>query len=209
MEFKVGYNRQTVNPDEPIPLTGYSNEPQRFCTAVTEDICITCVAFSDGVTTVLAIGTDICTVPDRIAYDGRALVSKATGVPEDRIFIAGTHTHSAPAVGRQDFECIQRYTEKLFAHLEKAAVEAVADLKPSKMYAGSIETENLNFVKHYKVRDNVTGEISCIGDQYGTEKGKTYIDHMTKADPTLLWATAATISIICPPWQPISTAAMR
>lgn len=185
MEFKVGYSRQTVNPDEPIPLAGYSNEPQRFHTAVTEDICITCVAFSDGQTTALAIGADICTVTDRVAHEGRALVSHATGVPEERIFIAGTHSHSAPAISRQDFDCIVRYTEKLFAGLEAAAKEAVSDLKPSKIFAGSIETENLNFVKHYKVRDNKTGEISCIGDQYGTDKGKTYIDHMTKADPTL------------------------
>ena len=35
------------------------------------------------------------------------------------------------------------------------------------------------------MRDTKTGEISCIGDQYGTDVGKIYVDHMTKADPTL------------------------
>lgn len=185
MEFKVGYNRQTVNPDESIPLCGYSNEPQRFHTAITEDFCITALAFSDGETSVLSIGTDLCTVTDLVATEGRQRVHKATGVPEDRIFIAGTHSHSAPAMGRQDFDCIKRFTEKFFTHLERAAVAAMEDLKPSKIFTGSIETENMNFVKHYKMRDTVTGEISCIGDQYGTEKGKVYVDHMTKADPTL------------------------
>lgn len=185
MEFKVGYNRQTVNPSEPIPLQGYSNEPQRLHKAITEDICVTAVAYSDGETTVLTIGCDLCTILEPIATTGRQRVCAATGLPEDRVFIAGTHSHSAPAIARQDFDCIVRYTEQFFIGLETAAKAAIADLKPAKMFAGSIETEKLNFVKHYKMRDNKTGEITCIGDQYGTEAGKTYIDHMTKADPTL------------------------
>lgn len=185
MEFKVGYDRQVVSPDEPIPLGGYSNEPQRFHTAITEDFCVTAVAYSDGDTTVLTIGTDLCTLTDMFAIEGRQRVSKVTGVPEDRIFIAATHTHSAPALGRREYECIVRYTEKILVHMELTAKTAIEDLKPAKIFTGSIETEHLNFVKHYKMRDRATGEISCIGDQYGTEKGKIYMDHMTKADPTL------------------------
>ena len=185
MEFKVGYNRQAVNPDESVPLSGYSNEPQRFHTAITEDFCVTAVAYSDNDTTVLTIGTDLCTLTDTIATEGRQRVSQVTGVPEDRIFIAATHSHSAPALGRRDFECIVRYTEKIIVYMELAAKTAIEDLKPAKIFTGSIETEYLNFVKHYKMRDYTTGEISCVGDQYGTDKGKIYVDYMSKADPTL------------------------
>lgn len=122
---------------------------------------------------------------DPIATEGRKRVCQATGLPEDRVFIAGTHSHSAPAYTRSEFDCIGWYVEKLLKGLEQAAAGAMADLKPARIFTGSIETENLNFVKHYKMRDNTTGEISCIGDQYGTDKGKTSVDHMTKADPTL------------------------
>ena len=185
MEFKVGYNRQTVNPTEPIPLQGYSNEPQRLHKAITEDICATAVAYSDGTTTVMTIGTDLCTLLDPLATDARLGVCAATGLKEDQVFIAATHTHSGPALHRDEFESVVRYKQQFLDGIILAAKEAIADLKPAKMYAGSIETENLNFVKHYKMRDTKTGEISCIGDQYGTDVGKVYVDHMTKADPTL------------------------
>ena len=185
MEFKVGYSRRTVNPTEPIPLQGYSNEPQRFHTAIVEDICVTAVVYSDGTTTVMTVGCDLCDILEPIATQGRLRVCAAAGLPEDRVFIAGTHTHAGPALSRQEFDSVVRYTEQFLCGMETAAREAMADLKPAKMYAGSIETEKLNFVKHYKMRDNKTGEISCIGDCYGTAQGKTYLDHMTKADPTL------------------------
>jgi len=185
MEFKVGYNRQTVHPANPIPLAGYSNEPQRLHKAITEDICATAVAYSDGITTVLTIGTDLCTLGEPFATNARLGVCAATGLTEEQVFIAATHTHSGPAMQRDDFDSIVQYKKQFIEAISTAAKEAIADLKPAKMYAGSIETEKLNFVKHYKVRDNKTGEISCIGDQYGTDTGKTYIDHMTKADTTL------------------------
>ena len=188
MEHKLfaGYSRQVVEPTESIPLGGYSNELKRFHTAMTEDICITSVALTDeNDSTILMIGADICTVSAPVAEPGRKRVSEATGIPEDHIFIAATHTHSAPGLAKQELECIKKYTEQLIVAMAETAVAAIADRKPAKMFAGSMETENLNFIKHYKVRDNVTGELSVLGDQYGDSKGKTIIEHMTRVDPTL------------------------
>ena len=101
------------------------------------------------------------------------------------IFIAATHTHSGPSLIKVEYESVRNYRVKFMNSLQTAAKLALADMLPAKMLAGSIETHNLNFVKHYKMRDIVTGELSVIGDQYGTDKGKIYVDHMTKADPTL------------------------
>ena len=185
MEYQVGYCRKVTNPDASVPLGGYSNEAVRFHTAITEDICITCVAISDGVTTVLSVSTDLCTLRDSFSGQFREAVAKVTGLPQEHIFIAATHTHSGPVLYKDEYESVRDYRTKFLKNLEEAAVEAIADLKPARIYAGSVETENLNFVKHYKVRDAVTGEISVIGDQYGTGEGKIYIDHMTQADPTL------------------------
>lgn len=188
MEHKLfaGYARQVVEPTESIPLGGYSNELKRFHTAMTEDICITSLALSDeNDSTILMIGADICTVSLPIAEPARERVSAATGLPQDRIFIAATHTHSAPGLAKQELECIRKYTEQLICAMADTAVAAMADRKPAKMQAGSIETQGLNFIKHYKVRDNETGELSVLGDQYGDSKGKTIIEHMTQVDPTL------------------------
>ena len=124
MQYQVGYCRKVTNPDAPVPLTGYSTEPVRFHTAITEDICITCVAFSDGETTVLAIGTDLCTLRDNIAPKLRETVSQATGIPQERIYIAATHTHSGPALQCDEYESVRQYQEKFFQNLQDAAKEA-------------------------------------------------------------------------------------
>ena len=134
MEHKLyaGYARQVVEPTESIPLGGFSNELKRFHTAMTEDICITSVALSDeNDNTILVIGADICAVGPIIAVPARKRVSEATGVPEDHIFIAATHTHSAPGLAKQELPCIQKYTEELIVAMVETAVAAIADRKPA------------------------------------------------------------------------------
>jgi hypothetical protein len=80
---------------------------------------------------------------------------------------------------------MRRYADRFYEAIIEAAQKALEDRKPSGMMTGSIETENMNFVKHYRAMDNKTGEISYIGDCFGTVTGKTLVDHATKADPTL------------------------
>ena len=188
MEHKLfaGYARQVVEPTESIPLAGFSNELKRFHTAMTEDICVTAVALSDETgSTALMIGADICTVGPPIAEPARKRISEATGVAEDRIFIAATHTHSAPGLAKQELPCIQKYTEQLIVAMAETSVAAMADRKPATMETGSIETKGLNFIKHYRAINHATGELFVLGDQYGDPTGKVYLEHMTQVDPTL------------------------
>ena len=189
MEFKVGFNRQTVNPDESVPLAGYVNDDKRFHTSQADDICATCVAISDGDATVLVIGFDVTVAGTEFSQLLRQRLEKETGIPQDRMLLAGTHTHAGPGLGEQKLQTwfpeIERYWVKFANGVSEAARLAIADLKPARIFTGSVETESLNFVKHYKARHKVTGEISYIGDNFGDEKNTTVIDHATKGDPTL------------------------
>lgn len=187
----VGFNRQIVVPDEPIPLTGYSNEPQRFHKEIGQDICATCVAITDSDdTTVLMVGMDICTVAPYFHEEGRAKVAQAVGIPEERIYMAATHTHAAPAVGwAHKFPSAKNYRDKFMDAIIVACQQALADRKPATMRTGSVETENMNFVKHYKAVYKSThekaGEICYVGDNFGDAQNTVLVDHATKADPTL------------------------
>lgn len=187
----VGFNRQVVTPDESIPITGYSNEPQRFHQSIGQDICATCIAISDSDdTTILMVGMDICTVPPYFHEVGRQMVADAVGVPQERIYMAATHTHAAPAVGWADrIPEAKRFRTKFLDAIIVACKEALADRKPATMHAGSIETDNMNFVKHYKARWKTghpkNGEICYIGDNFGDPANTILVDHATKADPTL------------------------
>ena len=187
MEHKLfaGYSRQAVIPKEPIPLSGYGNESKRFHKENTEPICITTVALSDeNDSTVLMIGMDVAVAYGLVIEPAIRQITKLTGIPADRIYMAGTHTHSGPAIG-YDIPCMNNYVQQLVDAAIATAQDALADRTEAKIYTGSLETENLNFIKHYKVRDMTTGELSVIGDQYGTSQNKILIDHTTQVDPTL------------------------
>lgn len=184
--FRVGFDRQEITPEEPIPLSGFSNELARFHTRVTEPVCVTCVAVSDSAdTTVLMITADFTRITDALQKPFREAVSEATGIPEERIYIAATHTHSGPGFSHPELECMQRYIEKTLEKLALVAKNAMADRKPAQMFTGSIEVERMNFVKHYKAFDPKTKEVSYLGDLFGDPKGKILLDHATQVDKTM------------------------
>ena len=100
--------------------------------------------------------------------------------------MAATHTHASPALGWGDrFESAKAYSDKFVAALIETCKQALADRKPAQMYTGSIETQNMNFVKHYKSADKVDGSICYIGDCFGDPSKVNYLDHATKVDPTM------------------------
>ncbi len=187
----VGFNRQVVTPDESIPLTGYSNEPKRFHKSIAQDICASCVAITDSDdTTVLMVSMDICTIPPYFHEVGRQKVADAVGIPQEHIYMAATHTHAAPGIGKADtIPEAMRFREKFLNAVIVACKEALEDRKPATMRFGSIETEGMNFVKHYKARYKLThektGQICYIGDNFGDPDNTILVDHATKADPTL------------------------
>ena len=184
--YQVGFDRQVITPDEPIPLGGYSNEPQRYMKAITEDICVTCTAITDSSdTSIMLVGLDFLRVNDHIGEPGREIISRLTGIPEHQIFFCATHTHSGPGLDKEDWPEVQRYRQKVFEKMELAAKNAWEDRKPSRLYAGSVETENLNFVRHYIGISKTTGEYGYLGDGFGNPKDKDIISHATPVDPTL------------------------
>lgn len=112
-KYLAGFDRQVITPDEPIPLGGFSNEVARYMKAITEDICVTCLAITDAEdTTVMLVDMDLMRVNDHIGEPGRRLISRVTGIPEDKIIMCATHTHSAPGLDKPDWPEIQRYTKK-------------------------------------------------------------------------------------------------
>ena len=185
--LKVGFSRVVMNPEESVPLAGYCNENVRFSKQVIDDLCATSVAITDkSGSTVLLMSVDSDMSYEEPWKKVREMICQETGLDEDRIWIAGCHSHSAPSIGRsKDVPSIIRYTKLMIQRMYLSAMEALADRLPARMFISSVEAEGMNFVKHYRAKDIETGEISYIGDQFGTRKKKIILDHATKADPTM------------------------
>lgn len=177
--YLVGYGREVIMPPEPIPLMGYGNTIRRISSNALDDLCATCVAITDREgNTVLLIGSD-STVPNYQGYI-RETVSEATGIPMERILVNATHTHSAPDLDHPQHPGVIAYTEIYKQGHVKAALAAVEDRKPAEMYYGTIETEGLNFVRHYRMNDG-----SYAGDNFGDWETLTAVENATIVDPTM------------------------
>ena len=160
-QFMVGYGRQDITPEEPVALMGYGRTDKRISTAYLDPLYFSCVAMRDTEGgTILMMSVD--NITGGFTKTIKDNISKATGVPAQNITITATHTHSGPDMDNTTLSYTSTYNAMYKERAVKAATDAIADLKPAKMYFAEIETEGLNFVRHYKMVDG-----SYAGDNFG------------------------------------------
>jgi len=176
--LKVGYGRTDITPAYPMPLQGYDNPSGRVFNNVLDPIHATCIAFSDGETTVLLYQLDLTGSCWGEVFEAKQDISAATGVPLENIMVSVTHTHSAPSF----IESINksRYVEFMCGQMVTAAETAMADLQEAMIYTGSIKTEGLNFTRHYTLADG-----GVVGDNFGEKDDMVYTGHVGKPDQEL------------------------
>lgn len=172
----VGYAKENISPEESVPLSGSAN--RGVSSGMLDYLFATCVAMSNaGEDTALIFSLDIQNAYSPTA-SWRNAISRSTGIPEDRIMLCFTHTHSAPDTG-SDAASIGRYNSLVSDKLVKAAKAAIKDMSPAQAFTSSVETENLNFVRRYIMNDG-----TLCGDNFGsTESG--YKCHETEVDNVL------------------------
>lgn len=177
--FLVGYGRTDITPYyDPVPLAGYGNTSTRMSNGVGDVLYTTCIAFTDeDGETVLIYHNDLTSTPAGVFDDVKKRICDATGVPEDHIMVSATHTHSAPDLGNTAEPSIPRYRTMLSDWMVEAAVKAMADRRPATLEVASIQTENLNFVRHYIVDDG-----STVAENYGVLGTRQYVSHCHDAD---------------------------
>ena len=175
-EFQVGYARVDISPDYDVPYASNT-----YSTHVEERLYATCIAFREGSNTILLFHNDLIGSYIDPIGPARKDIEKATGIPVDNIMVNATHVHRAPRTGPTyvDMRNVTRYHEDLRAWMVEAAVAALADIKPATAYTASIETEGLNFVRHYNMEDG-----TVAGDNFGNAKAG-YASHVSEPDREL------------------------
>lgn len=160
--LKVGFGREKITPTMEVYISGGGN-PKRLSTGILDDLFITCIAITDAAdNTVLVFTEDMQQVSSPFIDPGVEGVVTATGVPQEKIIIAATHTHSAPGqhLGRQG---IKDYQEIYTKGMIQAAVAAMADRAAATVSVGSTHAAGLVFVRHYLL-ENGTYAGSAYGD---------------------------------------------
>lgn len=177
--LKVGYGRAEITPDEPVNLTGYGNDALRVAETFRDKLYATCIAFTgtDG-TTALLYTTDTTATYASVTGPVRQKIADELGLPIENIHVASTHTHSAPSVTMEN-PAIEGYRRKYSDGLLQAGREALEDRTEAYIYVGNTNTENMNFVRHYKMADG-----TFAGANFGSFKAGC-VGHTSQPDTSV------------------------
>src|SRR5690349_10614780 len=131
----LGAARVDVTPTEPIRLTGYASR-QAPHVGVEQKLWAKALAIgSDAAGPAVLITLDNCGIAEETWREVRERLGRSAGLRPDRIVIASSHTHSAPATAHwapnifvrdlspSELGAIDRYTVNLIGQLEKVARE--------------------------------------------------------------------------------------
>lgn len=176
-QFMAGFGKTDITPDDPVPMQGYADDRTRISSGLVTYLEAVCIAITDtnGETMLFLVGDTSWATPV-VAKPTIEEISKEYDIPADHIVISGTHTHNSVSPVITDNPAIIKYNQKYIDRMVEAAGLALEDRKPAKLFAGTAETDRLNFVRRYYMDDG-----SLAGDgTYGT--GTTYVSHETEAD---------------------------
>lgn len=180
--FRVGFDREPMDPEESVPMGGYGNSTSRMSQGLQDHIYVQITAIQDGEgETVLLAAFDCLYLPEEASkYTWQAL-SENTGIPEDHIFFCASHTHSGPDCATVQNAALMNFiTGKLPRQAVKAAKRAILDLSEAKMKIGTIEVEGLNYVRHYTQENG-----GYVGANYGDQSASPISGHVVEADNDL------------------------
>lgn len=180
-DLSVGFGRVDISPRESVPLRGYGYSSGRMSNKIQDPLYATCIALTDSSdNTVLLFTVDLTNAYTEVMDAARLQISQRTGIPVDAIMVSCTHTHSAPDLLNENEPSIPRYIEAFQGWMVEAAVAALEDRAPAKVYTASTETENLNFVRRYLLSNG-----TYAGDNFGNFNSGTIVGHETDADSQL------------------------
>lgn len=162
-KLQVGYARVDITPEDNVAMAIYGSESERISTGYMDKLYgyALAVTGTNG-ETVLILTCDHSWYSTAYAQDiRRQLTAEFSELKEENIVCTGVHNHSAPNISEKD-SATKRYAEAFGAAMLQAAKDAMADRKDAAMYAGSAQTEGLNFVRRYVLKDGTYPNFETV-----------------------------------------------
>jgi len=151
-----------------FPLNTPGGFNARMTTRAHDPLHARAVVLDDGQTAVAMIVVDSLGVAPETIDEAKAIASKATGIPVDRMFVCSTHTHSAPSSNVKDGPApAVAYRKQLVEGIVASVVEAHKALRPAAVGAAKhpLPEEVFNrrwFLKPGKMPLNPFGKLDQV-----------------------------------------------
>ena len=140
--LRAGAARVDITPkdDAALPMSGYGGRTEGH-QGIHDRLYARAIVVDDGSAQAAIVVCDLIGFSHEYWKEISARLSEATGIPVERILLAGTHTHGAPALGpvTEDEQGGEQtaYISELEAKIQEAARQAQANLQPARMGFGS------------------------------------------------------------------------
>lgn len=146
--YAVGLSRVDVTPSYPVRLSGFAFR-RTESEGVTQRIWVKALAVGtdeEGPLVVLAVDNPL--IPKWMTDDLADRLAKRAKISRERLAITATHTHTAPVlkgtvptlfgmpIPPDQQERIDRYSAELLDKMEQAALAALADRRPARLFWG-------------------------------------------------------------------------
>lgn len=138
--LRAGAARVDITPaaDAALPLSGFSGRKAGF-TGIHDRLHARAIVLDDGTAQAAIVACEIIGITNAMWEDLSARIPKETGIPAERIMVAGVHTHGAPSL-RGGYTEVGPKSAEYTAKVEGAVVEAIrqakANLQPARVGAG-------------------------------------------------------------------------
>jgi len=177
--LKVGFSKVNLTPGYVTGLGGYSDAETRTSEGFLDYIYVTCLAIGSGEETILLYTIDTCGLGRNDKDAIRSVVSGATQIPKDKVFIGATHGHNCPAL--TGYATANQFAGDMQKYCAQAGTEALADMAPATFYRAKADHQGMNFVRHYVLDD---GTFLANSDARGLED--RLVGHPMETDPEMI-----------------------
>jgi len=145
--LRAGWARREITPEIGHPLAGYGGRKNdKRSEGRHETLYVQAVALSDGVDTVVLVGSDLIQTLPNLLEAVEPQIKAAVGLSNRNIMYTSSHTHGGPgglAPGRVAEVAYGTYSAEYVAHLAGqiagAIIEAVEKLAPARFAHGVVE----------------------------------------------------------------------
>ena len=152
--WEAGAARVSVAPPQlPVIVNCFFNE--RTVDKITSPLEAKALVLKSGAERVAIVVVDSCMMPRELIDQAKAQAAKRTGIQVERMLVAATHTHFAPAaMGCLGSDAQPGYAEFLAGKIAEAITEASARLRPAEVGSAAVEDREHTFNRRYLYRAN-------------------------------------------------------
>ncbi len=171
--LQAGAAAVDISPQE-FPVNMPGGFSANFAEGVHDPLYSRALVLSDGATSLAMVVVDNIGVGREVGDEAKALAAERTGIPAERILLAATHTHSAPAANITDGpEPAVAYRQVLRDGIVESIVQAHQALRPATVGHGvhPLPEEVFNrrwYLKPGKMPPNPFGQMDQVRMNPGT-----------------------------------------